>query len=59
MKKVTLILLINLALASNVFSYSVITDPNVFYAFFEKPAKVIDFAELKDGTSYNNIPGRL
>ena len=46
-------------LASNVFSYSVITDPNVFYAFFEKPTKVIDFTELKDGTSYNNIPGRL
>lgn len=59
MKKVTLVLLINFVLASNVFSYSVITDPNVFYAFFEKPAKVIDFTELKDGTSYNNIPGRL
>jgi len=58
-KKVTLVLLINFVLASNVFSYSVITDPNVFYAFFEKPAKVIDFTELKDGTSYNNIPGRL
>ena len=59
MKKVTLILLINFALASNVFSYSVITDPNVFYAFFEKPAKVIDFTELKDGTAYKSIPGRL
>ena len=59
MKKVTLIILINFVLASNAFSFSVITDPNVFYAFFEKPAKVIDFTELKDGTSYNNIPGRL
>ncbi len=59
MKKVTLILLINFVLASNVFSYTVITDPNVFYAFFEKPAKVIDFAELKDGTSYNNISGKF
>ena len=59
MKKMTLVLLINFALASNVFSYSVITDPNVFYAFFEQPAKVIDFTELKDGTSYHNIPGRL
>jgi hypothetical protein len=58
-KKVTLIILINFALASNVFSYAVITDPNVFYAFFEKPAKVIDFTKLKDGTSYNNIPGRF
>ena len=61
MKKLALILIIfiNLALTSNVFSYSVITDPNVFYAFFENPAKVIDFSELKDGTSYKNIPGRL
>ena len=59
MKKVTLIILVNFALASNVFSYTVITDPNVFYAFFENPAKVIDFSELKDGTSYKNIPGRL
>jgi hypothetical protein len=58
-KKMTLVLLINFVLASNVFSYSVITDPNVFYAFFEQPAKVIDFTELKDGTSYHNIPGRL
>ena len=59
MKKVTLIILVNFALASNVFSYTVITDPSVFYAFFENPAKVIDFTELKDGTSYNNIPGRF
>jgi hypothetical protein len=58
-KKVTLIILINFALASNVFSYAVITDPNVFYAFFEKPAKIIDFTKLKDGTSYKNIPGRF
>ena len=56
MKKVTLIILINFVLASNVFSYTVITDPNVFYAFFEKPAEVIDFTVLKDGTSYNGIP---
>jgi len=59
LKKVTLILLINFVLVSNVFSYTVITDPNVFYVFFEKPAKVIDFTELKDGTSYNNISGRV
>ena len=58
MKKVALILLINLVLASNVFSYTVITDPGVFYAFFEKPAKVLDFAELKDGTSYSHIQER-
>ena len=52
-------MLINFALTSNVFSYTVITDPNVFYAFFEKPAKVIDFTELKDGTAYHSIPGRF
>jgi hypothetical protein len=52
-------MLINFALAPNVSSYTVITDPNVFYAFFEKPAKVIDFTELKDGTAYHSIPGRF
>jgi hypothetical protein len=45
--------------ASNVFAYTAITDPNVFYSFFEKPAKIIDFAELKDGTSYDNITDRV
>ncbi len=59
MKKVTLIILMHFALASNVFSYTVITDPDVFYTFFEKPAKVIDFTELKDGSSYNSLPGRF
>jgi hypothetical protein len=56
-KKVTLTILINFAVASNVFAYTAITDPNVFYSFFEKPAKIIDFVELKDGTSYDNITG--
>jgi hypothetical protein len=46
-------------LASNVFAYTVITDPSVFYAFFEKPASVIDFTKLKDGTSYDSIPGKF
>jgi len=58
-KKVTLIIFINFMLASNAFSYAVITDPNVFYAFFEKPARVIDFTELKDGTSYGSISGKF
>jgi hypothetical protein len=58
-KKAILILFINVALASNVFSYTVIADPGVFYAFFEKPAKVFNFDELKDGTSYHNIQGRF
>jgi len=51
-KKVALIIFVNFALTSNVFSYTIITDPSVFYAFFENPAKVIDFTELKNGTSY-------
>ena len=55
MKKVAFTILINFAVASNVFAYTAIKEPNVFYSFFEKPAKIIDFAELKDGTSYNNI----
>ena len=59
MKKVTLTILISFAVASNVFAYTAITDPNVFYSFFEKPAKIIDFAELKDGTSYNNVTDRV
>ena len=58
MKKVALILLIIVMPASNAFSYTVITDPSVFYAFYEKPAKVLDFTELKDGTSYSHIQGR-
>ena len=59
MKKGILIIFINFMLASNGFSYTIITDPNVFYAFFEKPARVIDFSELKDGTSYDSIPGKF
>ncbi len=58
MKKSILIIFINFVLASNVFSYTVITDPSVFYTFFENPAKVLDFTELKDGTSYTNIQDR-
>ena len=59
MKKVALTILINFAVASNVFAYTAIKDPNVFYSFFEKPAKIIDFAELKDGTLYGNITDRV
>ena len=58
MKKSILIIFINFVLVSNVFSYTVITDPSVFYTFFENPAKVLDFTELKDGTLYTNIQDR-
>lgn len=42
-----------------VFSYSIITDPDVFYSFFEKPMTTIEFSKLKDGTSYENIRHRI
>ena len=59
MKKIVLTILMNFAVASNVCAYTAIKDPNVFYSFFEKPAKIIDFAELKDGTLYGNVTDRV
>jgi hypothetical protein len=44
---------------TRVFSYSIITDPDVFYSFFEKPLTTIEFSKLKDGTSYENIRYRI
>jgi len=41
-----------------VFSFSVITDSDVFYSFFEKPLTTIEFTKLKDGTSYEKIQNR-
>jgi len=38
-----------------VFSFSIITDPDVFYSFFEKPLTTIEFTKLKNGTSYEKI----
>jgi hypothetical protein len=46
-------------LTPGAFSYTMITDPSVFYSFFEKPKKVIEFRELRDGTSYDHISHRL
>jgi len=31
----------------------------VFYSFFEKPKKIIEFTKLKDGTPYDGIPDRF
>ena len=59
MKKLALILLISLLMVPRVFSYSIITDPDVFYSFFEKPMTTIEFSKLKDGTSYENIRYRI
>jgi hypothetical protein len=38
------------------YSAVVITDPDIFYSMFDYPDTTIDFLELKDGTSFSNIP---
>jgi len=59
LKKLVLSLFVGLLQTQSVFAYTMITDPSVFYSFFEKPKKVIEFRELRDGTSYDNISHRL
>jgi hypothetical protein len=59
LKKLVYILLIGYVLVPRVFSYSIITDPDVFYSFFEKPMTTIEFTKLKDGTSYDKIRYRI
>ncbi len=58
MRKLILALLLCLLPAQNAFSYSIITDSDLFYSFFTKPQKVIDFTKLKDGTSISQISSR-
>jgi hypothetical protein len=41
------------------FSYSIISDLYLFYSFFEKPQKIIDFTKLKDGTSIAQVSDTL
>jgi len=53
--KLAFALLVGLLPAQSAFSYTIITDSNLFYSFFEKPLKVIEFTTLKDGTSLKNI----
>ena len=59
MKKLILILFISFMMVPRVFSYSIITDPDVFYSFFEKPLTTIEFTNLKDGTFYEKIQYRI
>jgi len=59
LKKLVLILLISFMMVPRVFSYSIITDPDVFYSFFENPLTTIEFSKLKDGTSYEKIQYRI
>jgi hypothetical protein len=51
LRKLVLALLFIVLPAQYAFSYSIITDSNLFYSFFTRPQKIIDFAKLKDGTS--------
>ena len=57
MKKIALLLIAALLFAPRAFAYTVITDPDVFYSFFKKPGKTIEFTQLKDGTARYSIPG--
>jgi hypothetical protein len=58
-KKLIIILAVSFLVLPNAFSYSIITDPDVFYSFFEKPMTTIEFSELKDGTLYEKIRYRI
>ena len=55
MRRMALALLLGLLLAPSGYSYTIISDSNLFYSFFEKPKNVIDFTTLKDGTSIKKI----
>lgn len=59
LKKIVLTILISFMMVPGAFSYSIITDPAVFYSFFEKPMTTIEFSKLKDGTSYETIRYRI
>ena len=56
MKKLALALLISALITPAGFSATVIKDPDLFYAMFDRPDTVIDFLKLKDGTSFDKIP---
>ena len=59
MKKMCLAMVICFVVVPSAFSYTIISDPNVFYSFFEKPKKIIEFTNLKDGTPYDGIPDKF
>lgn len=59
MKQLVLIFLISCSMVPRVFAYTIITDPDVFYSFFEKPMTTIEFSKLKNGTSYENIRDKI
>ena len=59
MKKVVLVMILSLLPVPGTYAFTIITDPNVFYSFFEKPKTTIEFSQLRDGTTFSNIPDGL
>lgn len=56
MGRLTIALLMVLLPAQSAFSYTIV-DVDLFYAFYEKSNKIIDFTEFKDGTPIAKISG--
>ena len=55
MKSLALALLIFILSAPTASSYTLITDPELFYSQYQSPRTVIEFTELKDGTAIENL----
>jgi hypothetical protein len=55
MRSLALALLIFILSASTASSYTLITDPELFYSKYQSPRTVIEFTELKDGTAIENL----
>lgn len=58
MKKLVIVLLLDFMMVAPAFSFSIISDSDLFYSFFEKPMTIIEFTNLKDGTSYDSVQYR-
>ncbi len=59
MRKLISALLMLILHAQSAGSYSIITDSNLFYSFFTQPHKIIEFNQLKDGTSFAQVHNSL
>ena len=58
LKKTVFILLAGFMIVPRAFSFTIISDSDLFYSFFEKPMTIIEFAYLKDGTTLNSVRNR-
>ena len=56
LKKLGIILIVSSLMTATAFAASMVKDPVLFYSVFHDPDTVIDFLELKDGTSFDKIP---